>query len=68
MPTIPRALPSASLSEWTEKKPHLHMAQGHMERVIKCAPAGWQEALRGRLVGDVPPIVAAVKTDREWMA
>ena len=68
MPTIPRALPSASLSEWTEKKPHLHTAQGHMERVIKCAPAGWQEALRGRLVGDVPPIVAAVKTDREWMA
>ena len=67
MPTIPRKLPNGSLAEWNANKPTLHMARGHLERVIRCAPASWQAAVRERLAPTVPPLLAANKTDREWL-
>jgi hypothetical protein len=45
---IPRQLPNASLGEWSENKPRMRVARDHMARVIKCAPAGWQAAIRER--------------------
>ena len=67
MPTIPRKLPNGSLAEWNENKPTLHMARGHLERVIRCAPASWQAAVRERLAPATPPMLAVNKTDREWL-
>lgn len=67
MPAIPRKLPNGSLKEWNANKPTLHMARGHLERVIRCAPASWQAAVRERLAPTVPPMLAANKTDREWL-
>lgn len=56
MATIPRKPPTGSLAEWNRDKPTLRMAHGHMERVVKCAPAGWQQVVRERLaVGDLSP-------------
>ena len=62
MPTIPRKLPNGSLAEWNANKPTLHMARGHLERVIRCAPASWQAAVRERLAPTAPPLLAAEKT------
>lgn len=67
MPTIPRTLPNGSLAEWNANKPTMHMAHGHMERVIRCAPASWQAAVRERLAPSVLPIMAAHKSDWEWL-
>lgn len=67
MPTIPRKLPNGSLAEWNAHKPTMAMAHGHMERVIRCAPAGWQAAVRERLAPAVPPLMDACRTDREWL-
>ncbi|ADU99003.1 replication endonuclease [Alicycliphilus denitrificans] len=67
MPTIPRKLPNASLAEWNEKKPTLYMAREHLERVIRCAPASWQAAIRGRFDNAVPPVMAAVQTARDFL-
>ncbi len=64
---IPRKPPTASLADWEKNKPTAHMARGHMERVIKCAPAGWQAAIRARFdIGR--PRLAAVQTDAEYLA
>jgi len=66
--TIPRVLPNGSLSEWEKNKPTLHKAAAHMERVIRCAPATWQAAIRSRFERSTPPIVAAALTAQEWLA
>lgn len=59
MATIPRKPPTGSLAEWNRNKPTLQMARDHMERVVRCAPAGWQQVVRGRLaVGALAPIKA----------
>ncbi|UZV40243.1 replication protein [Acidovorax phage Acica] len=55
MARIPRTLPNASLAEWEKHKPTLHAAHGHIERVIKCAPASWQAAVGTRFARDVAP-------------
>lgn len=55
---IPRKLPSGSLKEWHDNKPTMFMVDGHMERVIKCAPAGWQAAIRARFDGPVRGLLA----------
>ncbi len=69
MATIPRKLPNGSLAEWNQHKPTMHRAQGHMERVIKCAPAGWQAAIRSRFGSGPAPFMGAVAlSDREWLA
>lgn len=67
MPTIPRKLPNASLAEWEKNKPTLYMARGHLERVIRCAPASWQAAIKGRFDNTVPPVLAAVQTARDFL-
>ena len=67
MPTIPRKLPNGSLKEWNANKPTLRMARGHLERVIRCAPASWQAAVRERLAPTAPPMLAAEKTVQEWL-
>lgn len=67
MPTIPRKLPNASLADWEKNKPTLHMARGHLERVIRCAPASWQAAIKGRFDNAVPPVLAAVQTVRDFL-
>ena len=67
MPTIPRKLPNASLKDWSKNKPTKHVAREHMERVIRCAPAAWQSAVRERLDAEVPPILAQNLSDREWL-
>ncbi len=67
MPTIPRKLPNASLEDWNKNKPTKHVAREHMERVIRCAPAAWQSAVRERLDAEVPPILAQNLSDREWL-
>ena len=67
MPTIPRKLPNASLADWEKNKPTLHMARGHLERVIRCAPASWQAAIKGRFDNAVPPVLAAVQTARDFL-
>ncbi len=67
MPTIPRKLPNASLDDWEKNKPTLHMARGHLERVIRCAPASWQAAIKGRFDNAVPPVLAAVQTARDFL-
>ena len=67
MPTIPRKLPNASLEDWNKNKPTKHVAREHMERVIRCAPAAWQSAVRERLDAEVPPILARNLSDREWL-
>ena len=67
MPTIPRKLPNASLEDWNENKPTKHVAREHMARVIRCAPAAWQSAVRERLDAEVPPILAQNLSDREWL-
>ncbi|MGX5664210.1 replication endonuclease [Diaphorobacter nitroreducens] len=67
MPTIPRTLPNASLADWEKNKPTLHMARGHLERVIRCAPASWQAAIKGRFDNAVPPVLAAVQTARDFL-
>ncbi len=59
MPTIPRKPPTGSLAEWGSNKPTLRMARDHLERVVRCAPAGWQQVVRERLaVGALAPIRA----------
>ena len=68
MATIPRKPPTASLAEWGQRKPTAHMAQSHMERVIKCAPAGWQAAVRERFTTALPPIIAATQSDRDFLS
>ena len=67
MPTIPRKLPNASLEDWNKNKPTPHMAREHLARVIRCAPAAWQSAVRERLDAEVPPILAQNLSDREWL-
>ena len=69
MPTIPRKLPNSSLEDWNKNKPTPHMAREHLERVIRCAPASWQAAVRERLAPVAPPMLAVhrAKTDREWL-
>ena len=67
MPTIPRKLPNASLEDWNKNKPTKHVAREHMERVIRCAPAAWQSAVRERLDAEAPPILARNLSDREWL-
>ena len=67
MPTIPRKLPNASLEDWQKNKPTTHMAREHLARVIRCAPAAWQSAVRERLDAEVPPILARNLSDREWL-
>jgi len=66
--TIPRKLPNGSLAEWNRGKPTPHMARTHMERVIKCAPASWQAAMRGRFDTALPPIFGATQTAAEFLA
>ena len=44
---ITRKLPNGSLAEWKANKPSLHMARGHLERVIRCAPASCRARTRG---------------------
>ena len=65
MPTIPRKLPNSSLEDWNKNKPTPHMARQHLERVIRCAPASWQAAVRERLAPVAPPMLAVNKTDHE---
>ena len=67
MPTIPRKLPNSSLEDWNKNKPTPHMAREHLERVIRCAPASWQAAVRERLAPVAPPMLAVNKTDHEWL-
>ncbi|WP_169167613.1 replication endonuclease [Acidovorax sp. SRB_24] len=67
MATIPRKPPTASLAEWNSHKPTAHMAQSHMERVLKCAPVGWQAAVRARFSPALPPIVAAAQSDHDFL-
>ncbi|MDR6152162.1 hypothetical protein QF021_000251 [Acidovorax delafieldii] len=67
MPTIPRKLPNASLADWNKNKPTPVMARDHLERVIRCAPAAWQAAVRERLAPEVPPILARHRSDDEWL-
>ena len=67
MPTIPRKLPNSSLEDWNKNKPTPHMAREHLERVIRCAPASWQAAVRERLAPTAPPLLAAEKTVQEWL-
>lgn len=67
MPTIARKLPNASLAQWNAKKPTAHMARTHMERVIRCAPAGWQAAIRARF-DTGRPTFGAVQSDAEYLA
>ncbi len=67
MPTIPRKLPNASLADWNKNKPTPLMARDHLERVIRCAPAAWQAAVRERLAPEVPPILARHRSDDEWL-
>lgn len=64
---IPRKLPNASLAVWEKNKPTAHMARTHMERVIKCAPAGWQAAIRARFDPALPPTFGAAQTDAEYL-
>lgn len=61
MATIPRKLPNKSLADWSQNRPTAMMAGHHMERVIKCAPVGWQVAIRERFGGGVAPILAAAR-------
>lgn len=68
MATIPRKPPTASLAEWEKNKPTMHMAQGHLARVIKCAPVGWQAAIRERFGAQHGPMVAAAQTVEEYLA
>ena len=68
MATIPRKLPNGSLDEWENNKPTMHMAQGHLARVIKCAPVGWQAAIRERFGAQHGPMVAAAQTVEEYLA
>ena len=68
MATIPRKPPTASLDEWEKNKPTMHMAQGHLARVIKCAPVGWQAAIRERFGAQHGPMVAAAQTVEEYLA
>ena len=67
MPTIPRKLPNASLADWNKNKPTPVMARDHLERVIRCAPAAWQAAVRERLAPEVPPILARHGSDADWL-
>lgn len=67
MATIPRKPPTASLSEWNRNKPTPRMARDHLERVIRCAPAAWQAAVRERLDAEVPPILARNRSDHDWL-
>ena len=72
MATIPRKPPTGSLAQWNRDKPTLRMAHGHMERVVKCAPAGWQQVVRERLaVGALSPVKALEEqnlTDAQYLA
>lgn len=61
MATIPRKLPNKNLSDWSQNRPTGQMANHHMERVIKCAPVGWQAAIRARLGTNAAPILAAAQ-------
>ncbi|RYF02263.1 MAG: replication endonuclease [Comamonadaceae bacterium] len=68
MATIPRKLPNASLSDWEKNKPTPHMARTHMERVIKCAPASWQAAVRERFDAGRASIMGAAQSDQDYFA
>ncbi len=68
MATIPRKLPNASLADWERNKPTPHMARKHMERVIRCAPVGWQAAIRDRFDAARPPLMGAAMTAAEFLA
>lgn len=67
MPTIPRKLPNASLAEWNRHKPTLRAAHGHMERVIRCAPAAWRAAIEQRFAMERATLVDLAMTDREFL-
>ncbi|UYL85544.1 replication protein [Acidovorax phage Alfacinha1] len=68
MATIPRKPPTASLAEWERHKPTAHAANRHMERVIKCAPAGWQAAIRSRFGATAAPVMGMAQTAAEFLA
>lgn len=65
---IARTLPTASLSDWKRNKPTMAMADGHRERVIKCAPAGWQAAIRAQFTEVASPLLQAARTDADLLA
>lgn len=72
MATIPRKLPNKNLSDWAKNRPTSHMARSHMERVIKCAPVGWQAAIRARLgtgmaAGPIDAAQDSLNTPPEWV-
>lgn len=68
MAAIPRKLPNGSLAEWNRDKPTPRMARDHMERVIRCAPAGWQAAVRARFEVVKPPMFGLQQTAAEYLA
>ena len=64
---ILRKPPTASRQEWEEKKPTMHEAQGHMHRVIDCAPHSWRTALKQRFGEALPANMHRALTDREFL-
>ncbi|AVS66621.1 replication protein A [Paracidovorax avenae] len=68
MATIPRTPPTGSLAEWNRDKPTMRKALGHVERVIRCAPPGWQAAIRTRLGNPGVPRLDDMQTDEGFLA
>lgn len=66
MATIPRKLPTKSMKDWDEKKPTAHMAQGHLQRVIRCAPPAWRAAIAQRFDGGRAPLLQHAQTAQEF--
>ena len=66
MATILRTLPTASLSHWEANKPRMGMVQHHLERVVGCAPDGWQTAIKVNL-GSSTAVNTAPEAPPEWV-
>jgi hypothetical protein len=49
MPSIPPRLPNAGLSDSNGRRPRVQTVHDLKARVIRCAPASWQAAIRARI-------------------
>jgi len=64
---IPRTPPTASKSEWEQKKPTMRMAQEHMLRMKEYMPESWHGALDAVAEKCMGPQLRKQLTDAEYM-
>ena len=65
MATIPKRLPTRSLQEWEANKPTAQRANGHLQRVIRCAPPSWRAAIARRF-DTAAPLLDQALTAQEF--